>query len=237
MSSLPTDNSDNPVVQLTTAPPHTRKASSPTSSNFGAGLGADVEANLDKAHSKIYGATTSNDGVDQDALGQVKNSSLATLMSGAGVGGLAEVIAVALNFFQSYSLAVRLNVSWPKSFQHTFCWLSLFSLDFEGLGGESLGVWCSTGGKALTSRRRYVTCVTELLLTPPPLSLVAVAGVLMPFFLFAMFDAERFAWEGSFDLSSNGVMTYGNVRLRRKRYFGAVWFTRGGKIDPDRVRR
>ena len=129
---------------------------------FQDGVGADLEKNLEmvveKGAGKGFAAT---DAVNQDALGKL-NASFATLMSGAGAGGLLEMVTIGINFLQNFDIAMGIDISWPESFKAMFTWLEIFSLDFSVFGGAQLGVWTSIW-----------------------------TGLLVPIWLIWMFDATR----------------------------------------------
>ena len=130
--------------------------------DFQGGLGADLEKNLDmvveKGAGKGFAAT---DAVNQDALAK-SSTTFASLMSGAGAGGLFEMITIGIGFLQNLSIAMGIDISWPESFKALFTWLEIFSLDFSMFGGAQLGVWTSIW-----------------------------TGLLVPIWLIWMFDATR----------------------------------------------
>ena len=116
---------------------------------FQDGLGADVEKKLEtvaeKAAAKAAGKQgfAATDGVkNQDVLGK-SAFSFANIMSGAGAGGLFEMITIGIGFFQNFSIITGIDIPWPESFKLLFSWLELFSLDFSVFGGAQLGVWTS----------------------------------------------------------------------------------------------
>ena len=149
----------NPVVELA-VPGKLEKGES--QNDFQGGLGADLEKNLDmvveKAAGKGFAAT---DAVNQDALAK-SSTSFATLMSGAGAGGLLEMVTIGIGFLQNLSIAMGIPIPWPESFELMFTWLEIFSLDFSMFGGAQLGVWTSIWTGLLVRERSFGTGLMPL---------------------------------------------------------------------------
>ncbi|GMH50165.1 hypothetical protein TrVE_jg694 [Triparma verrucosa] len=103
----------------------------------------DLEKQAQSAQEKMAGKTgvSATDSVDQNALAEVQTP-IAGLMSGAGAGGLYEMVTIGIGFLQSFGLVITIDVQWPESFQRLFEWLEVFSLNFA-FGGANLGVCLS----------------------------------------------------------------------------------------------
>ncbi|GMI14447.1 hypothetical protein TrVE_jg13224 [Triparma verrucosa] len=119
------------------------------SSHFGKQIQNDVENTAQKtmqtAQEKLAGKT----GVSQNAPAEVQTP-IAELMSGAGAGGLYEMVTIGIAFLQSFGLVITIDVQWPESFQKIFEWLEVFSLNFA-FGGANLGLWLSIMSGLLVS--------------------------------------------------------------------------------------
>ena len=132
----PGEESLNPLRTLTRSRGESQK-------DFQGGAGADLEKNLEKIQEKAAGkGFAATDAVNQDALAK-SSTSFASLMSGAGAGGLLEMITIGIGFLQNLNITMGIDIPWPESFKAMLTWLEVFSLDFSVFGGAQLGVWTS----------------------------------------------------------------------------------------------
>ncbi|GMH73073.1 hypothetical protein TrST_g10227 [Triparma strigata] len=103
------------------------------SENFRDKSGESFETIANRSAEGTAEAVTRGRGVS--AVDAFQTSSAATGGFLHGRGSLQEMLTIAINFLQSFSLVTLLRINWPPWFKRLFGWMEMFMLDFEFIGG------------------------------------------------------------------------------------------------------